>query len=479
MVSASRRSPRGNRRLAILLAAVAILAAVVIAATSGGGSVPPLPAPRAATPVGRGDAFPYVLSREPQFVARATVGSAHVLFTKSPGGVIATAGRVSRFRGVVDSVTRGSGIDPNLVEAVVFVESAGRPNVIAGSDPAAAAGLTQILADTGRSLLGMRIDLAASRKLTKSINLAAAAGKASVLPGLERRRAAIDDRFDPRKALEATVRYLQIAGQRFGRPDLAAESYHMGMGNLQNVLGAYDGGAAVPYAQLYFDTGPDHHRAAWALLSSFGDDSSLYYWKLLAAQQIMRLYRSDRAALVRLTSLQTAMDSAAEVLHPPDRSPPFSDPGALDRAYAAGTILPLPSNPAALGLAYDAGIGSEGHTLGVKPALYRGLRPAALELLTQLAARVRTLAHGAGPLIVTSAVTDARYQRVLGVSDPPAAGGWSFTIARRYVSAAQAGAFQAMLDRLQALNLIAWQRFPGEIEVTVASDAPRVIAGGV
>jgi hypothetical protein len=80
--------------------------------------------------------------------------------------------------------------------------------------------------------------------------------------------------------------------------------------------------------------------------------------------------------------------------------------------------------------------------------------------------------------VVTSAVSDARYQRRLGTVDPPAAGGWSFTLARSYVGGAQANALQAMLDRLAALNLIAWARYPGEIEVTVASDAARVIASG-
>ena len=44
---------------------------------------------------------------------------------------------------------------------------------------------------------------------------------------------------------------------------------------------------------------------------------------------------------------------------------------------------------------------------------------------------------------------------------------------------AQANALQAMLDRLQALNLIAWTKYPGDIEVTVASDAASVIAHGV
>ena len=75
-------------------------------------------------------------------------------------------------------------------------------------------------------------------------------------------------------------------------------------------------------------------------------------------------------------------------------------------------------------------------------------------------------------------VSDERYQNHLGVADPPAAAGWSFTIARRYVSRAQAVAFQAMLDRLQALDLIAWERFPSEIEVTVASEASQALVHG-
>ncbi len=79
---------------------------------------------------------------------------------------------------------------------------------------------------------------------------------------------------------------------------------------------------------------------------------------------------------------------------------------------------------------------------------------------------------------MTSAVSDERYQQLLGVSDPPAAAGWSFTISRHYVKRAQAAAFQAMLDRLQALNVIAWERFPSEIEVTVAPDASQVLVHG-
>jgi hypothetical protein len=252
----------------------------------------------------------------------------------------------------------------------------------------------------------------------------------------------------------------------------------MGIGNLQHVLAEYDGGTAVPYTQLYFDTAPDHHGAAFKLLSGFGDDSSLYYWRILGAAQIMRLYRSDRGVLDRLISLQTSADSAARVLHPPDKTATFADPNALYDGYANRTLLPLPSNAQRLGLVYSASIGSSAKRLGANPALYRGLRTPALDLLIELAARVRTLSGGAAPLTVDSAVIDGRYQQQLGSSDPAAATGYSFTIARRYVKRSQAISFQAMLDRLQALNLIAWERFSRVIEVTVASDAAHAIVNG-
>jgi hypothetical protein len=252
----------------------------------------------------------------------------------------------------------------------------------------------------------------------------------------------------------------------------------MGIGNLQNVLGAYDGGGSVPYVQLFFDTAPDRNGSAYRLLSGFGDDSWTYYWRVLAAEQIVQLYRSDPAALARLAKLQAESGSDAEVLHPPDRTQQFPNPDTLDSAYAGRAILPLPSNARALGLAYDPSMGSLAHRLGVSPALYRGLRAPALDLLIELAARVRTLSGGREPLVVAGTVSDADYQQLLGTVDPPAAGGWSFTIARRYVSHAQAVAFQAMLDRLQALNMIAWERFPDAIEVTVASGASAALVNG-
>jgi hypothetical protein len=474
----NRRAAQVRRRRLALAAAGVVLGIVVIVALTSGSGRPRLPLPGVGRPPKAGDPFAYVSSRQGDFEARAVAGSAHVLFSKSPGGAMATAARVAALRPLINSATAGTGIDPNMVEALVFVESAGRNNVIAGNDAADAAGITQILAATGQSLLGMHIDLARSRRLTAQITGAAGNGQVGKMTRLQGQRAKIDDRFNERLALAATVRYLRLAQQRFGRPDLAIESYHMGIGNLQHVLDEYDGGKAVPYVQLYFDTAPDHHAAAFNTLSGFGDDSSLYSWRILGAAQIMRLYRTDRSILKRLISLQTSTDSAAEVLHPPDTTHSFPNPNALYHAYASRQILPLPSNARELGLAYAPDMGSLAKSVGASPAAYRGLRTSALDMLIELAARVRALSSGAAPLVVDSTVTDGRYQQKLGDGDPSPTTGYTFTIARRYVRRSQAVAFQAMLDRLQALNLVAWERFTSVIEVTVASDAAHATVDG-
>lgn len=460
-------------RLALLAGGLFLV--VLIVSRLGGGSLPNPPAATVVNDVRPGDPFAYRSTQEAQFVSRAVAGNAAVLFDKSPGGVLATAARVAAWRPAIDRATAGTGVDPRLLEGLVFVESAGRADAIAGTDPAGAAGLTQILAATGQSMLGMRIDLARSRTLTRQIDAVAAGTRRGSLAALRARRAAIDDRFDPARALAATVRYLQTARGQFSRLDLAVESYHMGIGNLHQVLGAYDGGAPVPYAQLYFDSAPERHAAAYRLLSGFGDDSWLYYWRVLGAVQIMRLYRTDRPALRRLTALETADDAGAATLHPGVGG--YRDPAALSAAYQSRQIVPLPANARALGLDVLPSVGTGAAHVGAPRSLYRGLRPPALRLLLDMAAQVRALSGVSAPLQIAGTVADDRYQQQeLGFVYPPTATGWSFAIQRHYAGAGQANALQAVLDRLESLHLIAWAREPSTIEVTVASDAAAWLA---
>jgi hypothetical protein len=425
-----------------------------------------------------GDPFAYEPGRDDEFVERATAGHSHVLYEKSPGGVVETARRVAGWRGEIEETAADNELDPDILEAMVFLESAGYQDARASDDLEGAVGLTQILAVTATELLGMRVDVEESQRLTRRIGRAEDPAR---VRRLERRRQLVDERFDPRAALAGMGRYLAIARERFGREDLAVVSYHMGIGNLENVLEAY-GEEDVGWARVYFDATPRENPRTYELLAGFGDDSASYLWRVYAAQEIMRLYREDRADLGRLARLQTAKASAEEVLHPPTRTEIFETPNDLEEAYASGELRPFPNQPAKLGLRRDPDMGGLAKRLDVDPDLYRGLRPEAYALAVYLAAGVRDLADTRAPLIVTSTVRDLEYQRVLARRSLFATdafslhtSGFAFDVRRRYVSRAQAVAFQYMLDRLQSLNLIAWIREPGAIHITVSSEARALV----
>jgi hypothetical protein len=248
----------------------------------------------------------------------------------------------------------------------------------------------------------------------------------------------------------------------------------MGIGNLQGVLGAY-GEREIPYAQVFFDSSPRNHPEAWARLAAFGDDSSTYLWRLFAARDIMRLYRTDLPRLRALAVAQLAKNSAEEVLHPAATTERFADPGAVERAVRTGRLVPLDARRlGAAGIRIDHGMGELAERLGQPRTRYRALRPAALRVLLDIGQAVRAIA-GTAPLVLTSTVRDARYERLLVRDDDEATRryslhttGFAFDVLRRYRSPEQARAFQFALDRLTALDRIAWLREPGAIHVTVA-----------
>jgi hypothetical protein len=475
------------RRLPVFAYVVLLVVAAgaVVGALVTGDEVPDVPQQAIPTPPGPAgedvepiqDPFSYDPDRREEFEARAAAGNAHVLYARSPGGAGATAERVARWRAQVDDAADAAGVEADLVEALVFLESAGREDAMAG-DTASAVGLTQILAETAQNLLGMKVDVARSARYTRRINRAFRRGDLLRVQRLRAARARVDERFDPAKALTGTARYLKMARERFdGSQELALVSYHMGIGNLESVLEAYAGGERVPYAQVYFDSSPTRNPETHAKLAGLGDDSSNYLWKLHAAREIMRLHRTAPGDLATLEALQTAKNSAEEVLHPEGSDGQFQTRAQLKKAWDSGDVIALVSDPARTGLRVDRRMGE------LVPAgdrvLYRGLRPAALALALYLGAQTRAMAADpASTLTITSTVRDQTYQRSLIRRNREATRsyslhttGWAFDVLRRYRSKKHALAFQFVLDRLQALNLIAWVREPAAIHVTVSRDA--------
>src|SRR3954463_10400843 len=258
-----------RRRLGALTAVAAVVAAIVLL-VGGRGAKSERLVPGGGDAAGEYDPLAYEQDREHDLQQRATTGFADVVYEKSPGGVVATARRTARWRTLVERSARAYGVDPDTLEGIVFLESAGRPDVVAGGDLEGAVGLTQILASTATALLGLHVDLNRARRLTARIAEATTNAQARKL---ERARRRADQRFDPKFSLEAAARYLQMAQKKFGREDLAIATYHMGMGNLQTLLSRY-GDEQPSYARLFFGSAPMRKPRAYQLLSSLGDDSS-------------------------------------------------------------------------------------------------------------------------------------------------------------------------------------------------------------
>ncbi|HEU0248538.1 MAG TPA: lytic transglycosylase domain-containing protein [Gaiellaceae bacterium] len=422
----------------------------------------------------------------------AAFGLSHALFAKSPGGIAAAVRRTAAFRSLIEDAASGSDFDADLVEAIVFLESAGRPDVIAGHDVEHAAGLTQILAETATNFLGMPVDLAASRQLTKQIEDARRRRDREEVEALLAERRRVDARFDPAQALAGTVRYLTEARRWLGRDDLAVVSYHMGIGNLESVLRAYSGRETDPienvvddegldYARVYFDSSPVRNQEAWERLASLGDDSQTYYWRVLAAHAIMRVSRDDPRGLERMAELHGRGPSAELVLHPPGVRLRFATADDLGAAVGRGVLRPLPRDPARQRFVIDPRLDRITSRLAGDPAAYRSLGPRALGVLRYVAGQVYELSGEERPLTVTRAA----YDEVSGPALTPPdldeathaslhATGYTFDVRRRYGSGTQAQAFQWTLERLQALGLIAWTRGEAVIHITAS---PRADVG--
>jgi hypothetical protein len=300
----------------------------------------------------------------------------------------------------------------------------------------------------------------------------------------------VDERFGPDAALRGAARYLQIAQERFGSEELAVVSYHMGIGNLESVIEAYTGqdvgdegaaelvdAAALDYPRIFFDSSPQNHPESWDLLSSFGDDSSLYYWRVRASREVMRQWRDDPEALSEFDDLATEKATLEEVYHPESETQVYEEAEDVLDARAEGELLALPEDRS-LGFRVAAQAGELANDLGADPELYRALRPEALAALVYMAAKVKEISGESQPLKVTSATRDEEYQERLVGINPEATQeyslhttGWAFDIERDYGSDAQAAAFQFVLDRLRALAIVDYAVEPAAIHVTVSNHA--------
>jgi hypothetical protein len=183
----------------------------------------------------------------------------------------------------------------------------------------------------------------------------------------------------------------------------------------------------------------------------------------------MSLYRADPKKLAAQAVLQGS-PAGERVLRPAATTPIVADDAALNDKglYLAESLDAFHDDPLPVRLSVALADG---------PKRDRVLRPEALRLLRYLGLGVRDVS-GTSMLVLTSATRSvtAEERDTRGAFDaeaPPSTHttGYAFDLSRNYRSPAQAQALQFWLDRLTALDVIAWVREPTVIHVTVGPRA--------
>jgi hypothetical protein len=258
---------------------------------------------------------------------------------------------------------------------------------------------------------------------------------------MEAKRRQVDERYDPAKAIASQTRYLVRMARRYGSLDWVFQAYHGGEGGVRNTVSYYlgerarqfpntecairgtlaSGGgfervrAPLSFEDLYFKTMPLAQPAAFSYLYGRSDNHRYYWWKILAAERAIDLYRRDPAVFREQWRALRPGQRLEVVWYPDSKELNFHDTAALKQAYAAGQLVHWSTNARKHGLLLA-------DVAPLDPAnafQYKGLRPEALGALYRIADLYLANGGSHAPLRVHSLVQTEEYRARLSALRPP------------------------------------------------------------
>ncbi|HTQ58265.1 MAG TPA: transglycosylase SLT domain-containing protein [Bryobacteraceae bacterium] len=246
-----------------------------------------------------------------------------------------------RLQRIFREAERRSGFPASVLQAMAYLESWGVPNAESPSGPR---GIMQIAEATGRQM-GLRIGYATRHRSVK-IRTATRDRHGRVRYRTVRRRETYtvlvrDDRLNPERAVNAAAQYLAGMEQRYGGRDWAIWAYHCGQGcvaDFQSVMKGIPELADPPasVARVFFGCSPVWHRELCATLHAQMDrDYSPTYWfRVMRAEQLLRIYRNDPEEFRDLVAEYRY--TAAPLVRAPDRLAAWLRPQDLIYTTSAG-----------------------------------------------------------------------------------------------------------------------------------------------
>ena len=236
------------------------------------------------------DAQTFAILRDP----RAAAGAAKI--TSAP------------MQKIFAAAAEESGLPATLVSAVAYLESWGETGA---QSPAGPKGVMQIASGTA-PLMGLRMIYATRYTMsTQTVKVKTKRGK--TVSRIVRRRVPYqvllkDERLIPERAIPAAANYISRLQNRFGGIDWAIFAYHCGEGCVGSMHGMTEHakGIKAPYTvpKMFFSATPALNRELYIALQREmeRDWSPTYYFRIMRAEQLLKLYKSDPEEFKRLAA---------------------------------------------------------------------------------------------------------------------------------------------------------------------------------
>ena len=211
-----------------------------------------------------------------------------------------------RLQKLFDAAAKQSGMPSGLIAAVAYLESWGD---VSAQSPAGPKGIMQFSGATAKRT-GLQIVYATRYHVVKQKTRVKVRGRLvnrTVTRKMPYEVLVRDERLNPERAIPAAANYLASMEQKFGGRDLAVFAYHCGEGCVSDFIqlahqtpGLRDLPVTVP--RLFFSSNPAHNREIYEKIRfHMGRDySPTYFFRVMRAQQLLELYKTDPDAFKTL-----------------------------------------------------------------------------------------------------------------------------------------------------------------------------------
>ena len=206
----------------------------------------------------------------------------------------------AKLQALFKAAGKRSGFPPALIEAISYLESWGDPKAESPSGPK---GIMQISAATARSMK-LKVAIATRYRVTREkVAVKSAGGKTRYKTVTHKTPYTVtvrDDRLSPDRAIPAAAVYLAGLEQKFGGRDWAVFAYHCGVGCVGEMQELTRQARGIPKDQItvprmFFSCSPAWNRELYQAIEQQmrRDYSPTYYFRVMRAEQLLALYRSD------------------------------------------------------------------------------------------------------------------------------------------------------------------------------------------